>query len=173
MTNHHVLPKAENAEGLFVDFDFELDAPGVVLTPARYALNPKLIYHSDPSLDFAVVGVDGDPGGKFGFIDIARTHPIIEHAHYATVIHHPGSGVKKVTLRENAIVFKDDVMLRYLANTEHGSSGAPVFNDEWQVIGVHFRGDSRDCGQSAPVCNEAHRIEPILEALRKAIPDRF
>jgi V8-like Glu-specific endopeptidase len=31
-------------------------------------------------------------------------------------------------------------VLQYVTSTNPGSSGSPVFNDEWQVVGLHHAG---------------------------------
>jgi hypothetical protein len=46
---------------------------------------------------------------------------------------HPGGGLKQVALRENQLISKDNSTLLYRSDTAPGSSGAPCFNDTWQV----------------------------------------
>ena len=60
----------------------------------------------------------------------------------------------------------------YLADTERGSSGSPVFNSEWQMIALHHWGgpwiDGGDIGDpSSFEINEGIRISSIVRNLRK------
>ncbi len=59
------------------------------------------------------------------------------------VIQHPNGGVKKIGMIHNVVV---DVTARrhpVPADTEGGSSGSPVFNEQWKVVGLHHRWGSR------------------------------
>lgn len=53
--------------------------------------------------------------------------------------YHTASGgyAKKVTLRNNNLFETAFPCVRYFTDTEAGSSGAPVFNDNWEVIALH------------------------------------
>lgn len=55
----------------------------------------------------------------------------------ANVIQHPNHEPKKVGLRNNAVYEVDDRQLYYFTDTKGGSSGAPVFDDDWRVIAIH------------------------------------
>ncbi|MFO0593218.1 MAG: serine protease [Polyangiaceae bacterium] len=55
----------------------------------------------------------------------------------AFIIQHPGGGPKRVGLYRNEIKYVDDDVIQYLTDTEGGSSGSPVFNKNWEVVGLH------------------------------------
>ena len=40
-------------------------------------------------------------------------------------------------MRNNAVVAIEETNIVYLTDTDEGASGAPVTNDNWQVIAVH------------------------------------
>jgi endonuclease G, mitochondrial len=42
-----------------------------------------------------------------------------------------------VALRDNRIVDVFDNFLHYEADTQPGSSGSPVFNDQWELVALH------------------------------------
>ena len=56
---------------------------------------------------------------------------------YVTIVQHPRGEKKQIALRENKIVDIPDRFLHYAADTEPGSSGSPVFNDQWEVVALH------------------------------------
>ena len=57
------------------------------------------------------------------------------------IIQHPDGQAMKVVLTQNYIA-KDmsDSRLQYIADTMDGSSGSPVFNQDWEVIALHHSG---------------------------------
>lgn len=55
----------------------------------------------------------------------------------AFIVQHPGGLHKQIGVYRNEIKLVDDEVLQYLTDTEGGSSGAPVFNQDWEVIAIH------------------------------------
>jgi hypothetical protein len=102
------------------------------------------------------------------------------------VIHHPGGDRKRISIRENRLVATDDRWLRYTSDTGFGSSGSPVFNDQWEMVALHHGGVPRNdslvqhFGRSARarrddaaeadlyVANEGARVSCIIQALEAA-----
>ena len=58
----------------------------------------------------------------------------------ANIIQHPGGDPQQVALRDNKVVESLDHFIRYEADTQPGSSGSPVFNDQWQLAALHHSG---------------------------------
>ena len=59
------------------------------------------------------------------------------------IIQHPRGQPKQVALRDNQVTDLLQNFLHYRAGTEPGSSGAPVFNDYWELVGLHHSGVPR------------------------------
>jgi hypothetical protein len=90
-------------------------------------------------LDYSMCRVNGSPGDLFGHVDLSvRTDPSVND--YVSIIQHPMGGPKQVSLTDNKVsaVFGDKV--QYASDTEPGSSGAPVFNQSWQLAALHHAG---------------------------------
>jgi len=57
------------------------------------------------------------------------------------IIQHPGGGPKQYATVNNRLVdLRDDGFLLYETDTLEGSSGAPVFSQYWETIGLHHLG---------------------------------
>jgi len=60
---------------------------------------------------------------------------------FANIIHYPTGHDMKIVFRNNHIKEVRADRIYYSSDTEKGSSGAPVFNDNWQVIALHRAGE--------------------------------
>ncbi|MCD8014451.1 MAG: serine protease [Lachnospiraceae bacterium] len=56
------------------------------------------------------------------------------------IIQHPRGYYKQICIGHNSLVYADTEVIQYLTDTLPGSSGSPVFNSEWELIGLHSRG---------------------------------
>lgn len=148
MTNNHVIASKEQAAELILEFDYERDLTGKPRQSTRFALSPANCFLTNPedNLDYTVVAV-GDrlsgPGTLAGyrFIPLSGASDKHQLGDHVNIIQHPAGRLKEVVLRENQLVARAETSLHYLADTEPGSSGAPVFNVLWQVIALHHWGE--------------------------------
>ncbi len=139
LTNNHVLPSAEVAEGSTIEFSFQDGLDGEPLTPQSFELDPARFFLTDEDLDFALVAVQGSEAelSEFGFNRLTDDEGEGVVGDFVTIVQHPRGEKKQIALRENRIVDVLDSFLHYEADTEPGSSGSPVFDDRWQVICLH------------------------------------
>ncbi|MFN9660527.1 MAG: lipase family protein, partial [Cyanobacteriota bacterium] len=56
------------------------------------------------------------------------------------IIQHPNCEPKQMAIRHNQVVDALELFLHYQTDTDPGSSGAPVFNDQWEVVALHHSG---------------------------------
>jgi V8-like Glu-specific endopeptidase len=157
MTNHHVLPNIEIARRARVFFDYEDDEQGRQLSPQLFLFQPDRYFMNNELLDVALVAVDGDPGRRWGTIPLRHKPRAIEPGGRINVIQHPRGGSKQIVMHGNEIVALTDAAIHYLADTEGGSSGSPVFNNRWELVALHHRGGSQD--------NVGVRMDQILKLL--------
>ena len=68
----------------------------------------------------------------------------IELDDFVNIIQHPNGGSMEVSIRFNQVVALEDNRIYYLADTEQGSSGSPVFNDSWELVALHHSGGKLD-----------------------------
>lgn len=195
LTNYHVLRSASDAAKSMVEFDFQLDRFGNPLTVDRYNLDPNSFFYNFQELDFALVAVSqNSQSGKQLNRDFNR---LIQQEGKATqgldclnIIQHPRGEMKQIVIRENKLVDLPDNpnwAAHYAGDTEPGSSGSPVFNDQWELVALHHSGvpatdqagnllkidggiwrDGDDPAQVRYVANEGIRISRLVEHLNKA-----
>ncbi len=76
-----------------------------------------------------------------------------------------------MAIRNNLIYRAAYPFVSYFTDTEGGSSGSPVCNDDWQVVALHRAWKSvqgvQFQGKSTPFVNEGTQIAAILEHLKE------
>lgn len=188
LTNHHVIPTPEAARDLRAEFDFELDIRDNPLGKTSFAFDPGVLFLTDPveGLDFTLIAIGERQAGPrtlshYGYCplsDASDKHAIGE---VVNIVQHPKGRYKEVVLRENRLVARGPEALHYMADTEPGSSGSPVFNNEWQPIALHhwggpYHGQTDDQNQRVPrEVNEGIRISTIvtkIKSRRNSLPDK-
>jgi endonuclease G len=198
LTNHHVLDTPEVAHLSLAEFEAELDLNYVERKPRTFNLVPDKLFVTDPALDFTFVAVnavatDGTPLSEFRSLTLLRETGKALNGEWATIIQHPGGQTKQIVIRENRIIFLPnkadrerigDSFVDYTSDTERGSSGSPVLNDQFEVLALHHKSVPRydaqgrlrardgrlwtpDMGQDelAWVANEGVRISAIFAGL--------
>lgn len=184
LTNNHVLADIDEARNATVMFDYELDENGMPRPPSLYALDPDAFFLSAriEDLDFTLVAIGECRGGEACLPDL--DHSVLSDqpdkhviGMNVNIIQHPAGREKMVCVRNNLLVFRTENALLYETDTEPGSSGAPVYNDSWDLVALHhwgapYRGKADAGGQAVPRnVNEGIRISAIYKRLQKALPD--
>ncbi len=85
------------------------------------------------------------------------------------VIGHPFGGTMQLSFQDNILLDYQDAKIHYRTPTEGGSSGSPVFNQQWDLIGLHHAGsDEMPCLNGKPGTYQAN--EGIwIQAIRNQI----
>jgi S1-C subfamily serine protease len=84
------------------------------------------------------------------------------------IIGHPQGGTLSFSFQDNVLIDHRAPLLHYRAPTEPGSSGSPIFNEQWKLIGIHHAGGEsmrKLNGSGTYAANEGIWIESIREAL--------
>lgn len=144
LTNQHVLKTAAMAAKSLVQFRFREGWDGDESEPHEFRLQPDLLFvWSDVNeLDYALVAVEpvneeGVELHTLGFNPLIGTLGKSQQGARVNIVHHPEGKPMKVSLRQNFLALMLDRFVHYLTDTSHGSSGSPVFNDEWEVVALH------------------------------------
>lgn len=182
VTNHHVIRSIEDAAVFNVEFNYEIGLDGVERPATIFKLAPEVFFFTDDisGLDVTVVAVGErvrgeEPLGSFGWCGLSASATKHALGDFVTIIQHPRGRHKEVVLRENVIAGRSDVALHYVADTEGGSSGSPVFNSDWNPVALHHWGGVhawQGSGSYKPnAVNEGIRISVIVDALRATLPN--
>jgi endonuclease I/V8-like Glu-specific endopeptidase len=173
MTNNHVLEDEATADCSQVEFNFQDDATGLPLPTTVFDLEPLTFFLTDPALDFTLVAVAETAHNRvglqqFGWCRLIEEQGKILLGECITIIQHPNGEPKQIALRENRLVDLLENFLHYKTDTAPGSSGSPLFNDQWEIVGLHHSGvPARDGNGNilamngsiwTPECGE-HRIK--------------
>jgi len=166
MTNNHVIDSMQTALNSLVEFNYQDDENFMPCPTHTFRLNPEKFFVTDEDLDFTMVAIKDNPLNEkhpydFGHLKlISETGKILE-GEYVSIIQHPNGGPKSVTIRENRVSSIFDDFVHYLTDTEPGSSGSPVFNDQWVVVALHHSGVPDPDKKNEWIGNEGIRISSI------------
>lgn len=174
VTNGHVVPEGLDPADAYAAFHgLERDATGA---PQRFRV-ARLLWHEPsaaPGLDTAVLELEAWPAGVDP-LPVADRLPRLggSPAQRAYIIGHPrGLETPQYSLQDNVILDYDETLLHYRSPTEPGSSGSPVFDGDWELVGLHHAGRTdtpRLHGQGGTYpANEAI----LVDAVRRRLADR-
>ena len=156
LTNNHVLPTARDASFSLAEFNFQDDLTGRLQPTSVFALAPEVFFTTNEGLDFTLVAVKEkarEGSGDLSELSFFGWNKLIEEegkailGEYLNIIQHPNGEPKQLALRENQFVDLLDNFIHYKTDTAPGSSGSPVFNDQWEIVGLHHSGVPRKDGQ--------------------------
>lgn len=146
LTNHHVLEDADIAGASRLQMPGEDDIDGNPLPVQVFDLDPKRFFITSPidKLDYTMVAVkpraDGTTVAGFGFNRLIGATGKLVKGEYVSIIQFPNGGQKQIALRQNQVVDIFTNFVHYETDTSPGSSGAPVMNDQWEVVALHHSG---------------------------------
>jgi hypothetical protein len=140
-------------------------------------LDPKSGDPGHEELDYALLQVQGAPGEEpigshaepgaplRGWIDLPESEHTFEPDSPLFIVQHPRGAALKLALDTRAVVglYGDGRRVRYRTNTEPGSSGSPVFDQNWNLVALHHSGDPASI---MPSYNEGIPITRVAELIR-------
>lgn len=146
LTNNHVLRDADAARNSQLEFNYQFGLNGKPLPTEVFDLRPGEFFYTNRELDFSVVAVaESSQSGRaalsqYGALKLNREVGKVSPGESLTIIQHPGGNPKQIAVRENQLLKIEHLYLWYMTDTAPGSSGSPVFNDQWQIVALHHSG---------------------------------
>src|SRR5262249_8821155 len=151
---------------------------------------PTTVFRLDPStfalfsppeeLDFALIAVGERQSGtlelgSIPFVVLSNRPDKHVIGMNVNIIQHPQGWPKTIAIRNNLLVYRTDRTLLYETDTDVGSSGSPVFNDDWELVALHHWGHpflEQNDEQGRPIpqnVNEGVRISTIYDYLQQRL----
>jgi len=137
MTNNHVIANREQAEQTEYTFNYQLDSNGKECPTHTVLSLPGGAFYTNAELDYTIVSLKDLP--DFGSPLILKSKQMRRDDRVA-IIQHPGGYLKKISMQNNFVAYADNQVVQYTTSTEPGSSGSPVFDDDFQVVAIHHSG---------------------------------
>lgn len=175
MTNHHVFETDDDARNAHLEFNYrQADAQGQALTPIDvWECDPDTLFKANPTLDYAIVKVKAknrqNAGGVWGTLNL-RHSQTVDLNHRVNLIQHPSGQPQQIAFRDNLVKAVRNPFIQYLTDTEYGSSGSPVFDDNFNVVALHSKRVPHPDFPDRWYRNQGFRIEAILEDVGSLIP---
>jgi len=176
LTNAHVVsedPEVRKAEGALAPEEAVVRFEALEAAAGETFRVSELLWTSPPhALDATLLRLE-PPIEAVGSYPLTERLPLADGKQKVYVIGHPGGRTLSLSLHDNLLLDHDDRMIHYRAPTEGGSSGSPVFNQQWKLIGLHHAGSlemPRLKGQPGTYpANEGVWIQRIVQAVRSEL----
>lgn len=137
---------------------------------------------ADNELDYVVLRLDAQPGKDSpsgnpnvdarGWVKLPTTSHDFASRPALFIVQHPTGQPMKLAMDTNAFteLNENGTRVRYRTNTDHGSSGSPCFDREWNLVALHHSGDI----EKIPQWNQGipfTKIVALLEAEKEEVLD--
>jgi len=188
LTNNHVIGSPGEAAQCEAEFGYEHDLDGVVKDPVCFNLDPVALFFTSPQADFTLVAVaplssGGVPLERYGWLPLIPLRGKTLDGEWVSAVQHPDGQPKQIAIHASQIIKIDpkkvpgvDIsnFIHYSTDTEPGSSGSPVFNDQWQVVALHHKAvpaplkkNARPDAEREWIANEGVRVSSIFNLLEQ------
>jgi V8-like Glu-specific endopeptidase len=182
ITNHHVIHARDQNEASASSGDFNLQALNALV---EFDYNKDYVEGNisrvsrleafNSTLDFVILRLDHPVNRYIPRLLPERVLVDSDDPQVVNIIQHPFGQAKKVALRNNHIFDATYPKVRYFTDTEGGSSGSIVCNDNWQAIALHragaFVNNVPYNGQTTAWVNEGVQLHAIIGFLEQQAPD--
>lgn len=162
VTNHHVVPDKLTYDRAYVTFEARED------DKRRYRIEEQLWTSRIDDLDATIVRLDKPVEGIEAYPFCEKVPPLDPPAR-VYVIGHPKGGSMSFSIADNILLAHKEPKLQYRAPTDPGSSGSPVFDDEWSLLALHHAGGAdmpKLDGEGVWPANEGLDINKVFERFR-------
>ncbi len=149
----------------------------------QYNLDPGQLFYTSTELDITLVAVApmsdyGVPIERHGWLPLLPLSGKSVDGEWISIIQHPNGTAKQIAIHASQIIKLDRVkvpdvtenFIHYTTDTEPGSSGSPVLNDQWQIVAIHHKAipaprKRGDGGEIRWLANEGVRVSAIFNHL--------
>ena len=168
ITNEHVVSGPEIIARTRIETNFERNVRDELKPTSYYKARAEGAISLGLPWDCTLFRIEDDgsdvPFSDWGYLNLApKTVP--RPGDPLNIIQHPGGGEKKIAVTSNQCIRVNGSKLEYMTDTMKGSSGSPVFDENWQVVGLHRAGGAAEQRPGGRVIypNEGVAIARLLE----------
>lgn len=149
MTNNHVIEDKTSARRFWAQFEFENRNREINDKTYFFKADPDSFFLTSPKLDYTIVALEpraaNDPEillNKYPLNALYSSKGKINLGDSLNIIQHPEGKPKMIAFRENkvTVVSTEKPYIHYTTDTERGSSGSLVANDQWEIVALHRSG---------------------------------
>ena len=132
-------------------FDYKRNPDNKPIIGKEYRLSPNWLAASNDSIDYAILRVAGNPGDEQvglspesrGWLKLSTAVPQVGGP--VQILQHPKTLPMKLAFG-TVVATSAANCLEYNANTDEGSSGAPVSTADWKLVALHNAGGANNRG---------------------------
>lgn len=179
MTNEHVVSSSKAVAQTRIEMNFERNFDEELQPTHLYAADPDGMISLPLPFDCTLFRVrahgDAPPLSHWGALQL-EAQRLPKPLEPLNIIQHPGAGEKKIAVTSNQCVSVNDTRLTYMTDTEKGSSGAPVFDETWRVVGLHRASGNPEYLPNGQVVHPNEGVviprilaHPALDPIRKTL----
>ena len=161
VTNWHIIANKDEANAAIVEFDYFRNEQGSIV-PHVTTLDPDdMIFtylDEDDEIDVAIIALSEPQLNRH----VPKIREYVTKNTPVYILQHRQANEMEITLNNNQIQEIRPNSLRYMAPTDHGSSGSPVFDADWNIVGVHWGSPQRER------TNIGTRISKVMSILKNS-----
>lgn len=176
LTNAHVISDVP----LFQKNSLKPNEVVVILETVNKETELRLekLFLTSPSneLDFSILIFDEESRkqliqltANIDLYNISEALPSAEDKDRIYIIGHPWGGSLQISLQDNVFLAQKEQYLHYRTPTDPGSSGSPIFNDNWDLIGIHHSGKQSIKESDSEEANEGIWMQSIIKFIAEKI----
>lgn len=174
LTNYHVLSRQpvdialliEKAGSIQFEFGFvskEMDMPVAPECFTVVGAAKSIVAWSPPAtLDYVLLRVESKIAqSRYQPVTIKPTVAALKKRDSLNLLQHPAGNVMQISLSNSGVLQTNFSRVWYVNRTRGGSSGAPCFNDNWELVALHHASMSRGFGS----IREGILLTPIIDEI--------
>ena len=182
LTNHHVLPTAEACQAATFQLNYRNRLDGSADKFDEFKLRPLDLFVTSKAiggLDYTFVAIGPEAAERYGFIPVERRAYVFDQdpdRRVANIIQHPDGRFQEIVIHDNSIAADTGLFIHYLTDTEGGSSGSPILDNKWRLIGLHHASAKNKQGVKDPrtgntpaLLNEGIKLASISSDLESRV----
>jgi V8-like Glu-specific endopeptidase len=170
MTNNHVIPNPETANRNTFTFNYQLNRQQKPALTQSFTAKTDGLFFTNENLDVTVVQLE-KPVPDVTPLTLKPGR--VRRDDRVSIIQHPGGHYKQIAMQNNFAEYADSTVVQYITSTMPGSSGSPVFDEDYHVIAIHHSGGTVRAPntQRRYLRNAGTSMIAVINTLREHHPD--